>query len=131
MTPPGGPRPEHESERFMVLQMVQDGTISTDDGARLLEAMNRAERTQSLPEPPAPPKPAKSVHIVITNKNGDREVDLNLPVALVEVGFSIVSKFAGDKIAEMPNIREIASSGFTGKLLDINHGSDRIEISIE
>lgn len=131
MTPPPGTRPEWENERFMILQMVQDGTISPDEAGRLLESMSRAERHQPIPEPPAPPKPSRTVHIVIFNAKGDREVDLSLPIALVDMGLAVVSKVAGDRMADVPNIREIARSGYTGKLLDINHGSDRIEISIE
>ncbi len=128
MTPPDGTM---QDERFMILQMVQDGTISADEGSRLLESMDRIERTQSTPKPPAPPKPSRSVHIVITNANGDKEIDLNLPLALVDMGLSVISRFSGGRLAEVPNIREIARSGFTGKLLDINQGSDRIEITIE
>lgn len=128
MTPPGGAM---QNERFMILQMVQDGTVSADEGSRLLETVDRLERTQPVPKPPVPPKPAKTVHIVITNSKGEREIDLNLPLALVDMGLNIVSKFAGDKFAEVPNIRKIAESGFTGKLLDINQGSDRIEITLE
>lgn len=128
MTPPDGTM---QDERFMILQMVQDGTISADEGSRLLESMDRIERTQSTPKPPAPPKPSRSVHIVITNANGDKEIDLNLPLALVDMGLNVISRFSGGRLAEVPNIREIARSGFTGKLLDINQGSDRIEITIE
>lgn len=128
MTPPDGAM---QSERFMILQMVQDGTISADEGSRLLESVDRLERTQPIPEPPAPPAPPRTVHIAVTNARGEREVDLNLPVALVEMGLKIVSKVAGDKLADIPNIRSIAQSGFSGKLMDINNGSDRIEISIE
>lgn len=133
MTPPPGTRSELDNERFMILQMIQDGTVSTDEGIRLLEAMDRFERiekTKTVPDPPAPVKPSRSVNIQVTNSKGVREVDLNLPVALVDVGLNVISKVAGDRIAEVPNIRKIAESGFTGKLLDINHGSDRIEISI-
>lgn len=128
MTPPDGAM---KNERFMILQMVQDGTISADEGSRLLETVDRLERTQPIPDPPAPPKAAKTVHIVITNAKGDKEIDLNLPVALVDMGLNVASKFAGGRLAEVPNIRKIAESGFTGKLLDINQGSDRIEITLE
>lgn len=120
-----------QRERFMILQMVQDGTISPDEGSRLLETVDRRERAKPAPEPPAAPKPAKTVHIVITNAKGEKEIDLNLPVALVDMGLNVASKFAGDKLADVPNIRKIAESGFTGKLLDINHKSDRIEISLD
>lgn len=128
MTPPDGTL---QDERFMILQMVQDGTISADEGSRLLESVDRLERTQTVPVPPAPPNPPRNVHILITSASGEKEVDLNLPLALVQMGLSIVRRFAGDRIAEIPDIRKIAESGFTGKLLDINQGSDRIEISIE
>lgn len=128
MTPSEGGIP---GERLMILQMVQDGTISPDEGGRLLETVDRIERAKPAPEPPAPPKPAANVHIQITNANGDRELDLHLPIALVEMGLKLASKVAGDKIAEIPNIRSIAASGFTGTLLDINQGSDRIVISLD
>lgn len=128
MTPP---QSAMERERFMILQMVQDGTISADEGSRLLETVDRLERTNPVPEPKAPPKPARSVHILVTNKNGDKEVDLNLPISLVHMGLNVASRFAGDRLAEIPDIRKIAESGFTGTLLDINQGSDRIIISIE
>lgn len=128
------PRPETENERFMILQMIQDGTVSTDEGIRLLESMDRLERkerTKTIPEPPAAPKTVSTVHISVINSKGEKEIDLNLPLALVDVGLNVISKIAGDRIAEVPNIRKIAESGFTGKLLDINHGTDRIEISLE
>ena len=117
-------------QQFMILQMVQDGTISPDEGGRLLEAMSRASRVAPPPAPPAPPK-SSSVHILVTNNSGEKEIDLNLPVALVDTGIAVISKLFPNRKFEMPNIREIAKSGYTGKLLDINHGTDRIEISID
>ena len=120
-----------KSERFMILQMVQDGTITADEGSRLLESVDRLERTRPVPEPPAEPKSPRSVHIVVTNTKGDKEIDLNVPIALVDMGLNVASKFSGGRLTDVPNIRKIAESGFTGKLLDINHGTDRIEITID
>lgn len=125
-----GTRSGNGDEQFVILQMVQDGTISADEGGRLLEAMARASRVAPPPPPPAPVKPA-TVHILVTNKNGEKEIDLNLPVALVDTGITVISKLFPNRKFEMPNIKEIAKSGYTGKLLDINHGTDRIEISID
>jgi len=119
-----------ESEQFIILQMVQDGTITPDEGARLLEAMSRAARVPSPPTPPAPPR-AANVHILITNKKGEAEVDLTLPVAVVDMGLKLASKVAPGKIPDLPEIRNSIRSGFTGKLLDIHNGTDRIEITIE
>ena len=130
MSDKSGARTEFDEKQFMILQMVQDGTISSDEGARLLETMSRVTRSAPPPAPVAPPRPA-NIHILVTNKNGEKEVDLNLPVALVDTGLSIFAKLFPSRKVEIPDIRQIAQSGFKGKLLDINHGTDRIEISID
>lgn len=130
MSDHSGTRPGNGDEQFVILQMVQDGTISADEGGRLLEAMARASRVAQPPAPVAPPK-VSTVHIVVTNQNGGRELDLNLPIALVDTGLTVFGKLFPSRKFEIPDIRQIANSGFTGKLLDINHGTDRIEISID
>jgi hypothetical protein len=115
----------------MILQMVQDGTISPDEGGRLMEAMARAARINTPPPaPPAPPK-ATNVHILITNRRGEADVDLTLPIGVVDMGLKLASKFAPGRIPDLPEIRNSIRSGFTGKLLDIHNGTDRIEITIE
>ena len=130
MSDHSGTRPGNGDEQFVILQMVQDGTISADEGGRLLESMARASRVTPPPAPSPPPGPA-SIHILVTNQNGEREVDLNLPVALVDTGLTLASKLFPGRKFDIPDIRQIAKSGFKGKLLDINHGTDRIEISIK
>lgn len=130
MTDNAGTRPGNGDETFMILQMVQDGTISPDEGGRLLESLSRAARVAPPPPPPAPVKP-RNVRIVVTNARGENEVDLNLPVALVETGLTVASKLVPGKLFDVPDIKQIVRSGFSGKLLDINHGTDRIVISIE
>ena len=51
MTDNSGARHGNKDEQFMILQMVQDGTISPDEGGRLMEAMARAaDRAKSLRE---------------------------------------------------------------------------------
>ena len=125
-----GRRPGIGEEQFMILQMVQDGTISPDEGGRLMEAMARAARV-TPPAPPAPPEKPRSVRVVVTNSRGEHEVDHNLPVGLVEMGLNIARRVAPGKVPDLPEIRSTIRSGYTGKLMDINNGNDRIEISIE
>lgn len=119
-----------KGERFTILQMVQDGTITPDEGARLLEAMDRAERMVSIPAPPAPPK-TKDVRFIVTNANGQNEVDITLPYGLVEMGLNIANKVAPGRVPDTTEIRKSIQSGFTGSLLNIHNGNDRIEIIVQ
>jgi len=131
MTPPGSKRPGQESERFMILQMVQDGTITIDEGARLLEAMDRAERTVALPPvPPAPPK-QHDVRILVTSTTGENEIDLVLPLPMVEMGLNLARRFAPDRVPDMTEIRKSIHNGFTGQLMNIENGKNHIQIFIQ
>ena len=116
-------------ERFTILQMVQDGTISPDDGARLLEAMDRVERT-APPSPPKAPAP-RSVHVRISNASGNHDLDLVLPFGLVATGLRIANRVAPDKVPELSEVRKSVESGYVGKLFNVESGNDHIEISIE
>ncbi len=126
MTPQGGLGPE----RFTILQMVQDGTITPDEGARLLEAMDRSERTAPAPPPP-PPVAARNVRIRVTNKRGENDIDLVLPFGLVDAGLNIAHKIAPGKIPDISEIRRSVQQGYTGRLFNVDNGNDHIEISIE
>lgn len=131
MTPPTGARSEGESERFIILQMVQDGTITPDDGARLLEAMDRAERKVPAPPPPPPPPKEREIRVRITGVNGSKDVDFTLPLVLVEMGLNLANTFAPGKLPDLTEVRRAIHEGFTGTLLDTDHGSNHIQIIIQ
>lgn len=119
-----------QGERFIILQMVQDGTVTPDEGARLLEAMDRAERTVPLPPVPASPR-SKDVRFIVTNAKGQQEVDITLPYGLVEMGLNLANKVAPGRLPDTTEIRKSIDSGFTGTLLNVNNGNDRIEIIVQ
>ncbi|MCA9833809.1 MAG: hypothetical protein KC435_07695 [Thermomicrobiales bacterium] len=126
MTPQGG----LPDERFTILQMVQDGTITPDEGARLLEAMDRFERTAAPPPPPKPVGP-RSVRIKITNKSGNEDIDLVLPFGLVTTGLNLANKVAPGKVPDFTEVRRSVEEGFIGKLINIDNDGNHIEISVE
>ncbi len=130
MTDRPGARPGNGDEQFMILQMVQDGTISPDEGGRLMEAMARAARVAPPPPPPAL-EPPRSVHILVTNSRGEQEVDLTLPLGLVEMGLNLANKLAPGRLPDLTEVRRSIRTGYAGKLMDIHNGNDRIEITIK
>ena len=126
---PGAPE-GISAERLEVLRMVEAKTITPDEGARLLESLDRSDRRQAR-MPPAPSGP-RNVRIQVT-ESGKRQADIDivLPLGLVEMGLVMAQRFAPGRIPDARSIRESIEAGYVGTLLDIQDGEDHIIISIE
>ena len=122
-------------ERLKILQMIQEGKISAEDGAKLLEALNKGGRGPILPSSPRGPgsgSDSRYLRVRVTNMDtGKAKVSVNLPLSLVDAGMSIASSFAPN--VANADIVEAISSGMTGKVIDVLDEEDRehVEIFIE
>jgi len=121
-------------ERMKILQMIQDGKISAEDGAKLLTAL--AEGSQS-------PK-SKTMHrrrdfrnmrVKVTDTgSGKTKVSVNLPLNLVDAGLNIASNFMPDVgIDAAGEISNAINEGLSGKIIDVidEEDGEHIEIYIE
>lgn len=129
-------RPPEDSgmsnERVEILRMVGARTISVDDGARLLEALDRADRTRPTAPTPAPRKFAQNIRIRITDQHASQpEVDLVLPLGLVDAGLRIARRFAPTQVPDLAAITDAIDHGFEGHLLNIQQDKGHIEIIVE
>jgi len=122
-------------ERLKILQMIQEDKISAEDGAKLLEALNKGGRGSGIPSPSRSPGgsgESRYLRVRVTNMDsGKAKVSVNLPLSLVDAGMSIASSFAPN-IANA-DIVEAIRSGMTGKVIDVVDEEDRehVEIFIE
>ena len=131
-----------KEERLEVLRMLEGGAITADDAARLLEALDSADRAfappaalPSYPDDPAPPggKPARHVRIQVSEgDNGRSRVNLMLPLAAIDVGLGIAERFAPDYFDNHDGLRKAIASAGPGPIIDVE-GEDgqRIQISVE
>lgn len=119
------------AERLEVLRMVEVGSITPDEGAKLLEALDRSERREAAITPAVPPGP-RNVRIQVTS-SGEKHanIDIVLPLGLAEMGFAMISRFAPGRVPDTSALRETIRSGYVGKLIDIEDGEDHILISVE
>lgn len=116
-------------ERIKILQMIQDGKISAEDGAKLLSALNESGpgRASGYRQ-----KDSRTIRIRVTDQfTGKSKVSINLPLGLVDAGLNIASNFIPDL-----GIEEISSAirdGLTGKIIDVidDEDGERVEIFIE
>ncbi|MBX3046447.1 MAG: hypothetical protein KF701_08590 [Anaerolineales bacterium] len=122
-------------ERIKILQMIRDGKISPEDGAKLLEALNRSAGVRpsaTMGRTPAPGEEGRYLRVRVTDMNtGKTKVSVNLPLSLVDTGINIASNFVPE--VAQADIMSAIRSGVIGKIVDIEDEEDgqHVEIFIE
>lgn len=121
-------------DRLEILQMVETGAISAADAAQLLDALERTDRPTSSPEAgEAMPlrRSSKHVRFQVSDENGT-DVNLTLPVDLIDAGFAIVRKVLPSQLGDLEAIRQAVKVGLTGKILEINgENGEYVSIKVE
>lgn len=128
-------------ERMKILQMIQEGKISPEEGAKLLSTLtsstasgsqSRTRRVGTTVKTGAP----RWLRVRVTNMaTGGTKVNVNLPLKLVDAGLNIAGHFIDDLDFDdvASAIGEALDENMVGKIVDIIEGEDgeHIEIFIE
>jgi hypothetical protein len=121
-------------ERMQILNMVAEGTISADEGAKLLAALEPAKKKDArtmMNDPSAP----RWFRVRITDlETGKNKVNVNLPMSLVEVGTRMGARFAPElEGMDFGDIVEQIKGGAQGKIIEVEDIEDgeRVEIYVE
>ncbi len=132
--PPAPPVPPQDlrkmqEERRKILNMVQEGKITADEAARLLDALrDQMESAQQRKRKP------RWVRIRVTDVEAKRvRVNLTLPVGLVRAGLRAGGSIAGMEGLNTGELEEMLNRGEVGHILDMQDtaGGERVEIFIE
>ncbi len=121
-------------ERLRILKMVEEGKISPEDAARLLEALKTSEAREK-PQTGTGAAP-RWLRIRITEGDGTR-VNVNLPVRLVKVALKVAERYGGmDEAATeeiMAALEEAIAEGESGRIVEVvdEEDGDRVEIYLE
>lgn len=131
-------------ERMKILQMIQEGKITAEQGAQLIEAMETARRTTGpvVAPPGIPPTPpamggrgARWFRVRVTDTNtGKTRVNVRLPVNLVHAGLKMGAKFSPEvQGLDQEQLLAFINSGEVGKLLDVYDEEDgeHVEVFLE
>lgn len=84
------------NERAKILKMVADGTITPEDGERLLDRLSDPRRAVGLLEPETAPgdsgskrnSPLKYLRIVV---EGDDMINVRVPISLIRTGIQLTA----------------------------------------
>jgi len=119
-------------ERIKILKMVEEGKITVEEGARLIEALNKQTRQTTARQGGE----ARWLRVKVMDLNtGKESVRVNLPISLVNVGMKMGAKFIPDSEEEsmMDDLAEALKQGLTGKIVDVidEEEGQRVEIFVE
>ncbi len=120
-------------ERMKILQMIQDGKISAEDGAKLLAAISESGTPQRR-RATNRTRDSRNMRVRVTDTTtGKTKVSVNLPLGLVDAGLNIASNFMPDLgVDTADQISTAINDGLTGKIVDVfDEDGEHIEIFID
>jgi hypothetical protein len=122
-------------ERLQILNLIQSGQITAEEGARLLKALTEREAESPAEELEAdsPGKSTRWIRIRVSNlKTGQQKVDMRMPWSLISVGLNMGARFSQREIC-VDELAEVVQSGAEGKIVDIRdeEENERVEIIVE
>lgn len=121
--------PLHD-ERMQILNMVASGQVTAEEGARLLEALRISNKEGSTEE-----GKARWFRVRVTDlKTGKTKVNVNIPMALVNVGVKMGARFVPEsQNIDLEKLAEAMHNGTLGKVMDVEdqESDERVEIFVE
>lgn len=122
-------------ERMKILNLIAEGKISAEDGAKLLQALAETRRTPSVGAMPVSGGDTRWFRVRVTDlATGKTKVNVNVPMGLVNVGLKMGARFAPNLDQEqMEALAEALKTGAMGKIVDVTNEEDgeHVEIFVE
>lgn len=128
------------NSKEQILQMVKEGTITVEDGIKLLEALGtQSTQTQSV-QPVINVNPAggrKMLRVTVDSAKGD-VVRINVPTSLVKAGLNLSNQLKIDgnpvdmKGVDVDMIMAAIEEGATGEIVNVESAEgDIVKIFID
>ncbi len=116
-----------EEEKMRVLQMIEEGKINAEEGAKLL---------QTIEEPAKKEEGKRVLRIRVYEGNLEKpKVNVNIPLGLIKLATHFVPESTRAKMKEkeidLDQIAQLIESGAKGKLVDVEEEGERVEIFLE
>jgi len=129
-------------ERLKILNLVQQGKITPQEGIRLLEALDKSRQPQpSFPTPQPPPPPIfgsggpRWLRVRVTDTaSGKVRVNVRLPVTVLSAGVKMGARFSPEiKQEQMGEILDAIRAGEVGQVVDVYNDEDgeHVEVLLE
>lgn len=125
-------------ERLRVLQMIQDGKISAEEGIRLLESLDsmaQAGTEKTAGAATTTGRGARWFRVRVTDTGtGKTRVNVRLPVNVLSAGMKMGARFSPEvEGLDMDQLMSLIQAGATGQVLDVidDEDGERVEVFLE
>ena len=121
-------------ERMKILQMIREGKITAEEGAKLLSALS--DKGKAARKPVAHTSgSARWFRVRVSDmQSGKTKTSVNIPLGLMEWGIQIGAQFAPEVgNIDLSQLSEMLQSGVEGKIVDVidEEDGEHVEIFIE
>jgi hypothetical protein len=118
-----------DEERMQILNMIEEGRISAEEAARLLDAVDSQEEGETAGE-------AKKLRIRVTDREtGKHKVNLTIPLGLAKLAVKFVPAKTKRKLAEegvdVDAVLAQVLAENVGKVVDVETEDELVQIYME
>ncbi|RKD32110.1 hypothetical protein BET03_11330 [Thermohalobacter berrensis] len=118
---------------MQILKMVEEGKITSEEGVELLNALEEKSTTSNYNTN------AKWLKVRVFDPEDKTKVNVNIPIALVDIGLKFATKFSPElkdssfQEIDLKEIVEAVKNGAEGKIVDIvsEKNGERVEVFVE
>ena len=121
-------------ERMKILNMINEGKITAEEGSKLLSALTR--RSEKSKKVAKQGLTGQWLRVRVTDMStGKAKVNVNVPMKLVDAGLNIAAQFTPEMEGAqmMDAVKEALAENIRGKIVDVIDEEDQehVEIFIE
>lgn len=121
-------------ERMKILNMINEGKITAEEGSKLLSALTR--RSEKSKKVAKRGLTGQWLRVRVTDMStGKAKVNVNVPMKLVDAGLNIAAQFTPEMEGAqmMDAVKEALAENIRGKIVDVVDEEDQehVEIFIE
>lgn len=121
-----------KEEKLQILKMIEEGKITHEEGLELLNAIEEKDKEFNTPN-------TKWLKIRVYDPYDKTKVNVNIPIALVDVGLKFATKFSPElknsnlEDIDLEEVIQIIKSGAQGKIVDVTNekNGEKVEIFVE
>lgn len=118
-----------DEERLQILKMIEEGQVTAEEGAKLLDALEEPSRAEGRVA-----GSPRWFRVRVTDLDtGKHKVNINLPLKLLDLGARIGAKFAAPADIDVEGVVQAIKEGAQGKIIDVEdeEEGERVEVYVE